>query len=241
MPKIEENNISKRIQPIIFVINSSGNMYGSRCEELNIAMPKVLKMISNAYSQSDYLAQVAIMTYNTEVKWIPSPKLVSPDEIEWEDIVPFGGSYMGTAMVSLDNNLCRKNLLHITTGFVLPIIVWITSSGCSGFDEINFENGIKGLSDNRWFVHSTKIGINYSDEEYPTEVLKEELKMDVIQCDNYNAIYEIILFALKNATHHVSFGGTNKSSPIEYYLEEINNDRSDSDSLSTEEWSDEEW
>lgn len=62
------------------------------------------------------------------------PKIFSPDEIEWEDIIAFGGSYMGSALVSLNNNLCRNNLLNFSKGCTLPIIVWITSSGCSGFD-----------------------------------------------------------------------------------------------------------
>ena len=140
-------------------------------------------------------------------------------------------------MVSLNNNLCRNNLLNFSTVCTLPIIVWITSSGCSGFDEINFEREIQGLLDNRWFVHSTKIGINYSNEEYPTVVLKE-MKMDVIQCNNYDTIYEKIIFALKIATHHVNVGGPKISSPIEDHLEELINNRTDTDFQSVEDWED---
>ena len=68
-----KSSIPKRIQPIIFVINASGNMNGLKREELNKAMPKVLRMISAAYAHSDYFAQIVIMTYNTEVKWISCP------------------------------------------------------------------------------------------------------------------------------------------------------------------------
>ena len=242
MPKMILDDTPKRIQPIIFIISNSGNMIGSRCKELNIALHKVLRTITREYSaHSDCKAKVAIMTYNTDVKWISSPKLVNPDEIDWADIVPFGGSYMGSAMISLDNNLSRKKLLFTINGIVPPIIVWITSSGCSGFDTLNYKRGKQGLLHNKWFTFSKKIGINYSDEDYPAYILRDALKIDVIQCKNCEKIYNTIIHALKLATFNVNVGNSKVIYSIDEYSNEEIVDSLDTDSPTFEEWSAEEW
>ncbi|MCQ4022822.1 hypothetical protein [Ruminococcus sp. zg-924] len=200
MPNMNETFLAKIVQPIVFVINTSGSMVGSKCGYLNEAMDKAIRYINELFNDSDYSANVSVLLYNVKTQWIPEQQMISSEDFEWIDVQCGGASYMGTAMIELEKNLNKNNLLFgMDSGFFYPIIIWITSMTCSDFDYDSFTYGLSRLKNNHFFNSSRKIGIAYSDDGNVNEVsnnLSNNLGLDSIICIKDDLIYPAIKKAL---------------------------------------------
>ena len=54
MPELNDAIMPRIVQPIIFVINTSGSMEGRKCSYLNEAMEKTIRYINELFHNSDF-------------------------------------------------------------------------------------------------------------------------------------------------------------------------------------------
>lgn len=200
MPELNDAIVPRIVQPIIFVINTSGSMEGSKCNYLNEAMKKTIRYINVLFHNSDFNDKLSVLLYSVKSQWIPENQMISSENFKWIDFQCGGSSYMGTAMIDLEKRLNRNNLLFdMDRGFFDPIIIWITSMTCSDFDYDCFTYGLSKLKSNRLYNISRKIGIAYSDcgmASKISETLSNDLGLETIICEKVDMIYFAIQKAL---------------------------------------------
>lgn len=150
---------SKRLAPILFVIDTSAAMMGEPIVALNEGMSLLIeKMVA---SEEDFFADndigVGILSFSSSAKW-RTYGLEMLDDFSWSDLYAEGLSNFGEALKELNNKLSRRELFNQVGGCRIPTIFFILEGSPS--DE--YKNTLQKLRNNRWFQESQKICVDYN-------------------------------------------------------------------------------
>lgn len=155
MPLISDTEeISRKLLPIIYVLDTSGSMEGSRIAAVNAAMNETMEVLKDV-SQKNPTAQlkIAVLQFSSGPQWV-TDELVFMEDFYWNDLKAGGLTDFGSALNELNNKLSRKQFLISEVGFKAPVIIFM-SDGEPTDDYESALNKIK--SNNKWFKVSTKI------------------------------------------------------------------------------------
>lgn len=157
------------ICPLIYLLDTSGSMSGSRIEKLNSIMKKTLDDLKYVTNGEEYVIKVSVLSFATCVQWIISD-LTDIKELQWKSLDAYGMTSLGAAFKELEKKLCRDGLLKFEKDqhILRPIIILFTDGQPT--DSYKYELII--LKKNAWFSHALKFAIGI-DSEIDRNVLIE--------------------------------------------------------------------
>ena len=150
----DTEKISRKLLPIIYVLDTSGSMEGSRIAAVNAAMNETMEVLKDV-SQKNPRAElkIGVLQFSTGPQWVTN-ELVFMEDFYWNDLKAGGLTDFGSALNELHNKLSREQLLVSEVGFLTPVIIFM-SDGEPTDDYESALNKIK--SNNNFFKVSTKI------------------------------------------------------------------------------------
>lgn len=157
----DTEKISRKLLPIIYVLDTSGSMEGSRIAAVNAAMNETMEVLKDV-SQKNPRAElkIGVLQFSTGPQWVTN-ELVFMEDFYWNDLKAGGLTDFGSALNELHNKLSREQLLVSEVGFLTPVIIFM-SDGEPTDDYESALNKIK--SNNKWFKTATKIAIAVGDD-----------------------------------------------------------------------------
>jgi uncharacterized protein YegL len=159
MKMLEKAEISRRMCPIIFLLDTSGSMSGAPLGAVNAAMEGVLpELISMNNDNPDAEIKIAVLTFETCTQWVTGSGLVSPDSYAWNDLNAGGGTSMGAAFRELEKVLSvSRGFMNHASGSVAPVLFLLTD----GEPTDNYQDGLQALKRNNWYKVAAKVAIGY--------------------------------------------------------------------------------
>lgn len=194
MPNMNETEVvARRVLPIIYVIDTSGSMYGERIAKVNQAMlemPRVLKDVSD--SNPDAETQIGVLQFSTGSKWI-TPGLVSLEDYFWNKVDAGGTTMFAEMLGELHAKLSRSEYLNNPIGYCKPVLIFMSDGEPTDADGV-WEQKIEWVKqNNKWFQHAIKIAIAIDDESDKDALAKlVGTRESVIQVNDVNTLKTLI-------------------------------------------------
>ena len=162
MPNIlETETITRSLLPIIYILDTSGSMKGTRIDQLNKAMEKTTEIMSEvAENNANAEIKLGILTFSSDAKWMYD-QLIYPTDFYWTDLEAQGVTDIGAALRKLNEKLSRNEWLNNGGGNKQPVLIFM-SDGKPTDDYISALNEIE--RGNKWFQVALKIAIAIGDD-----------------------------------------------------------------------------
>ena len=178
MGMLDKIQISRRMCPVIFLIDTSGSMTLNTINgenpigAVNAAIEGVLpELISMNDSNADNEIKVGIMSFDFEAKWITGETdLISPEDLKanWVDLNADGLTSMGAAFKELNQKLSVSHgFMQRATGSVAPVLFLLSD----GEPTDDYQSGLQELKKNNWYKVAVRVAIGYGDSN--DDVLRE--------------------------------------------------------------------
>ena len=179
---------AKKSMTIIFLIDVSGSMKGTKIGSLNSTMEELLpSLIGVGEASTD--VKIAIMKFSTDVEWV-TPEPVRIEEYQyWNRLEAEGLTFMGDAFLELSRKLSRSSFLNSPTISFAPVI-FLLSDGSPNDD---WKKGLETLKQNKWFQHALKIALGIG-SKVNMDVLRAFTGNDelAVQAKNAEQLRELI-------------------------------------------------
>lgn len=169
MGMLDKAEVSRRMCPVIFLLDTSGSMSGAPIGAVNAAMEGVLpELMSMNNDNPDVEIEVAVLAFETGTQWVTGSGLVNPADYEWSDLNAGGGTSMGAAFRELGKALSVSHgFMNRASGSVAPVLFLLTD----GEPTDNYQDGLQALKENNWYKCAAKVAIGYGQSN--DAVLKE--------------------------------------------------------------------
>lgn len=244
-----EEITGRKITPVIFMVDVSGSMSGSKINTVNQAMKDIMQDLAQ-FSNSDSEVRYAVMSFADKCKWETGESgLIQCDGI-WQDLMTYSTTSFNQACFFLKERLSGKKdngLFKFASGKTItpPVIILLTDGYPTDGDE-NGMTGIQELRNNKYFKGSYKIAIAIGNDANLT-LCRNFTEDDELVYTVYNSkVLETILKAVVKNSVSVSSSGTSDittvQNPNEFSVntkqlsESITNEVTDSLSLEVEDW-----
>ena len=202
--------VARRVLPIIYVVDTSGSMYGERIAKVNQAMlemPRVLKDVSN--DNPDAETRVGVLQFSTGAKWV-TPGLVQMEDFYWNKLEAGGTTMFAEMLNELHAKLSRSEYMKSDAGFCVPVVIFMSDGEPTDVNGV-WEQKLEWVKqNNKWFQHATKIAIAI-DEEADKEALAKLVgtREAVIQVNDVNTLKTLIQVVSMTAS---KIGSTSRTS-----------------------------
>ena len=160
-----------KILPIIYVIDTSGSMAGTRIAAVNQAMTETIDVLKDVSAKNPTAElKIGVLQFASGASWVTNKdELVFMDDFFWNDLTAGGITDLGAALNELHKSLSRSALLKSDVGFKVPVLIFMSDGGPTD----DYRSALKKISDNnKWFTASTKICLAI-DADSDIEVLRE--------------------------------------------------------------------
>ena len=194
----ETEKIARKLLPIIYVLDTSGSMEGSRIAAVNAAMNETMEVLKDVSSKNPTAElKIAVLQFSSGPQWV-TENLVFMEDFYWNDLKAGGLTDFRSALNELNNKLSREQFLVSEVGFKAPVIIFM-SDGEPTDDYESALNKIK--SNNKWFQVATKIAIAVGDDAN-IQVLQKIAgnKEAVIKVDDLETLKKLIRVVSVTAT-----------------------------------------
>ncbi|MBR2775050.1 MAG: VWA domain-containing protein [Selenomonadaceae bacterium] len=164
--------IPRKMCPVIFLLDTSGSMYGEPIGAVNEAIKNILpELISMNEENSDNEIKVAIMTFDYDAKWtVGETGLLTPEDVQnyWQDLDANGYTSMGEAFKSLNDKLSVSHgFMEHATGSVAPVLFLLSD----GEPTDDYKSGLQELQKNPWYKIAIRVAVGYND--FNEHILRE--------------------------------------------------------------------
>ena len=207
MSLLDKVEVTRRMCPVIFLLDSSGSMNGAPIGAVDSAIEGVLPVLASMNDENpDAEIRVAIMEFSSTAEWITKEGLVSPNNYTWPtgQLSAEGPTQMGAAFKELNKKLSVKSgFMQRASGSVAPVL-FLLSDGAPTDD---YQSGLKALKENNWYKCAAKVAIGYSDQ-CDDEVLAEFTgnKETVLHTNDPNELKKMIRFVTITSSQVASSG-----------------------------------
>jgi uncharacterized protein YegL len=169
MGMLDKAEIPRRMCPVFFLLDTSGSMVGAPLGAVNAAMEGVLpELISMNNDNPDVQLEIAVMSFDTSIKWVTGTGLVKPENYVWNDLNAGGGTSMGAAFKELEKVLSvSQGFMNRASGSVAPVLFLLTD----GEPTDAYQEGLQALGGNNWYKVAAKVAIGYGQSK--DSVLRE--------------------------------------------------------------------
>lgn len=217
--QMESNNLfgsmtttPRKNLPIFYLLDTSGSMIGEPIAILNRAMTETMDALKKvAKKNSDAKLQIAVMEFNSNVKWMQPNGLEDVEDFYWVDLQAAGLTEVGAALKELDSKLSRESFLNGIMGNLMPVIIIMTDGGATS----NYKKELNRIKQNKWFQNASKIGFAVGDDadiDMITDVVGNSEA--VIQADDMETFAKLIKLASVTASKIGSVSRTSASGDI---------------------------
>lgn len=154
MPKANYDGdcIVKKKLPLIFVVDTSKSME-QKCEKTVEVITKTIEWVRKYNWDMDTV--VSLLTFNTKSEWI----MINQSDairIELANLGVYNGeAEVSQALIELKERLTRRELFTSTSGYCVPIILFISSEKFSD----DFTKELNELHKNKWYTRAIKVGV----------------------------------------------------------------------------------
>ena len=207
MGMLDKVQTSRRMCPVIFLLDTSGSMFGSPIGAVNAAIEGVLpELISMNDNNADNEIKVALMTFDSEAKWkTGEADLISPEDLKnsWVDLDADGLTAMGDAFRKLNYQLSVSHgFMKHATGSVAPVLFLLSD----GEPTDDYQSGLNELKKNNWYRVASRVAIGYGDSN--DDVLREFTGNveTVLHTDNPEDLKKMIRFVAITSSKVASTG-----------------------------------
>jgi uncharacterized protein YegL len=190
MSLLDVVEVPRRVMTLVFIVDTSGSMDGSKMGAVNQAIREVIPILEDiSASNADAEIKIALMEFSSGARWVyDTPKSI-PDFI-FNDFSAEGLTDLGEAYTALNEKLSRKGgFMAEATGVFAPALILMSD----GEPTDNWKSPLKSLKDNKWFQTSIKVAIAIGNDANK-DVLKEFTGSieSVIETHNIEALKKII-------------------------------------------------
>ena len=153
--------VPKRIQIVIFVIDSSDSMKDAKMEEVNKAIMNCIPDLANFESNNfDTKFEIDLLQFSRDCKW-SNEKPMPLSEFEFKKLETTGSATkFEKACMELDKNLVNGRFLDQNRPYRRPIIILLSDGGA-----IDYEDYLDELKNNKIFAKSIKVAIGIDDKK----------------------------------------------------------------------------
>ena len=151
------SNIEKPIIYMLFLVDCSGSMMGSRIEEVNLACSEVLRNFD--IINPDIEIRVNVLTFGTNVVWM-SPAPVPIENFVWTPLESGGLTSFGGACSELNRKMDRKEFFTVNNSFHKSLLVLMTD----GEPTDDYEKPFQDLLNNPYYNNSNRFAIGIGDD-----------------------------------------------------------------------------
>lgn len=147
----------KQIQPILFLIETSGGIKGPQHYMIDNVMKNLLAKLKKAnevFVEQNKAFMVAALTFSTGCKWL-TKGLIAAEDFQWEMPDCGGAADLGAACAALSRKMSREGLFAKQNITARPIVILF--SCYKPTDDYKKELDI--LWENRWFHYAEKIAV----------------------------------------------------------------------------------
>ena len=234
MGMLDKIQISRRMCPVIFLLDTSGSMSGAPIGAVNAAIEGVLlELISMNESNADNEIKVAIMTFDFEAQWVTGENdLVAPEILKanWIDLNADGLTAMGAAFSELNKKLSVSHgFMKRATGSVAPVLFLLSD----GDPTDDFQAGLQELKKNNWYKVAVRVAIGYGDSN--DDVLREFTGNNetVLHTNDPKDLKKMIHFVAVTSSK-VASTGSNAISPDDNSIDPDDNTQKTANALQTQ-------
>lgn len=169
MALVDDVAVTRRMCPVIFLMDTSGSMRGEPIGAVNAALESILPLLKDMNDQNaDVEIQIGVLTFSFGAEWKTGENLVSPEAYVWRDLDANGPTELGAAYNELNKKLSTKSgFMKRASGSVAPVL-FLLSDGAPTDEEI-VPGALQRLKENNWYKVAAKVAIGYG--EYDEDVL----------------------------------------------------------------------
>ena len=152
---------ARKVLPIIYVLDTSGSMFGEKIAAVNEAMHETTEVLRDISDKNpDAEVKIGALSFSSGAQW-ETNGLVFLEDFFWNDLTAAGVTDLGEALKELDSKLSRSAYLVSDTGFCVPVIIFMSD----GQPTDNYEKALANINaGNKWFKSATKIAIAVGDD-----------------------------------------------------------------------------
>lgn len=213
---LEKVEMTRRMCPVIFMLDTSGSMDGRPIGAVNEAIERVLPELQSMNEENgDAELQVAIMSFSSGADWLTGDKLVPPENVAWNGLDAGGPTAMGAAFRELNNKLSVDNgFMRRASGSVAPVLFLLSD----GEPTDDYSYGLQKLRDNNWYKVAIRVAVGYGDD-CNDDILEEFTgnRETVLHTDNPEDLKKMIRFVSITssmvASRKVASGSANVNQP----------------------------
>jgi uncharacterized protein YegL len=162
MSKPNHEAIPRKTAFLFFLIDTSGSMSGSKIGAVNSAVEEVLIKIKEMNdTSSDAIVEIAMLTFDSNVKWLTPNGPVKPENYPFNHLNANGLTAMGEAFRSLEEKLHQNSgFMQRASGSYAPVIFLMSD----GEPNDGWESNLAALKKNKWFNVSAKVALAVGDD-----------------------------------------------------------------------------
>ncbi|WP_029544499.1 VWA domain-containing protein [Selenomonas sp. AB3002] len=160
---LDKVEMTRRMCPVIFLVDTSGSMDGAPIGAVNSAIEGVLpELCAMNDENADAEIKTAIMSFSGGADWVTGDKLVSPQNVAWNGMDAMGPTEMGAAFRELDKKLSiETGFMRRASGSVAPVL-FLLSDGAPTDD---YQSALAKLKENNWYKVAVRVAIGYGDAD----------------------------------------------------------------------------
>lgn len=160
---LDKVEMTRRMCPVIFLVDTSGSMDGAPIGAVNSAIEGVLpELCSMNDENADAEIKTAIMSFSGGADWVTGDKLVSPQNVAWNGMDAMGPTEMGAAFRELNKKLSiETGFMRRASGSVAPVL-FLLSDGAPTDD---YQSALAKLKENNWYKVAVRVAIGYGDAD----------------------------------------------------------------------------
>ena len=160
---LDKVEMTRRMCPVIFLVDTSGSMDGAPIGAVNSAIEGVLpELCAMNEENADAEINVAIMSFSAGADWVTGDKLVSPQSVAWNGLDAAGPTEMGIAFRELAKKLSvETGFMRRASGSVAPVL-FLLSDGAPTDD---YRGALSKLKENNWYRVAVRVAIGYGEAD----------------------------------------------------------------------------
>lgn len=203
-PKFFEDEFGRgKVVYLLFLIDSSGSMFGKRIDTLNITLDSIIKNFEIINPDVEIL--VNVLQFSSDCHWMYDAP-VNIESFWWIPIKANGLTNFGDACRELNNAMSKDKLFsynNIYSGY-MPSVIFLITDGAPTDEYIS---NMEKLWNNPFFRISKKFAIGLNDEissETLTLFTKNKKRIFIVKDENINDLSSIITRLLTMSLYSVS-------------------------------------
>ena len=157
----EVEAISRRVMPLIFMVDTSGSMGGAKIAALNTAVRESLNEVGEiSKNNADAQIKVGALEFSSDAQWM-YPQLEDSESFQWQDLQAGGLTSFGAALNELNNKLSKSHgFMSEPSGMRAPAIILLSD----GEPTDDYGHALEKIKGNNWFKIAVKVAIAIGDE-----------------------------------------------------------------------------